>query len=85
MNMTRNPRKSYSRKSSFIIAKDGSDAKGVLVTINKNRNNIDDDNKNGDDCGGDDDDDNNNNNNNNNNNKALLSANAKMSNVNIID
>ena len=63
MNMTRNPRKSYSRTSSFMIAKEDSDAKGDLVTIcnssssSSRKNNI------GEDGGGDDDDDNNNNNN----------------------
>jgi hypothetical protein len=33
MNMTRNPRKSYPRISSFIIAKEGSDVNGVLFAI----------------------------------------------------
>jgi hypothetical protein len=36
INMTRNPRKSCSRISNFMIAKEDSDAKGVLVTINSN-------------------------------------------------
>jgi hypothetical protein len=36
MNMTRNPRKSCSRISSFIIAKEESDANGLMITIYKN-------------------------------------------------
>ena len=57
MNMTRNPRKSYPRISSIMIAKKDSDAKGVLVTINKNSSSHSRKN-NGEDGGGDDDDDN---------------------------
>jgi hypothetical protein len=84
MNMTRNPRKSYSRISGFMIAKEDSDAKGILVTINSNSRM----NNNGEDGDGDDGDNNSNNNNNNNNNNnimTLLSANTRMPNVTITD
>ena len=87
--MTRNPRKSYPRISSFMLAKEDRDAKGVLVTINKNSSSKRK-NNNGEDGGGYDDDDNNDNNNNddddnNNNNQTLLSANTRMPNVTITD
>jgi hypothetical protein len=72
MNMTRNPRKSCPRISGFMIAKEDSDAKGVLVTINKNSSSSRKNNS-GEDGGGDDD------------NKTLLSANTRMPNVTITD
>jgi hypothetical protein len=52
MNMTRNPRKSYPRVSSFMIAKEDSDANGVLITIHKKSSSTK---NNGEDGGGDDD------------------------------
>jgi len=71
--MTRNPRKGYPRISSFMIAKENSDAKGVLVTINKNSSSSSSRKNNGEDGGGDND------------NNIFLSANTRMPNVTITD
>ena len=88
MDLTRNSKKSYSRISSFMVAKEDSDAKGDLVTIyNRSSNSSSSSSSrkknNGEDGGGDDDDDDDNNNNNNN--TTLLSANTRMPNVTITD